>query len=148
MTWRSYSLLLALGLAVSARADFNNFDPTKMADVNGKVVDAPVLKYDAIPQPVVGQPTAPQSSKKVIRNNVIDNKNVDVQTLDFPTVPSKTLPRSSVLAKPTVESKAPVATSAAPGQSVVPEPNADTNPRVTPMTTPAGQQELKDEFKK
>ncbi|MCG3150412.1 MAG: hypothetical protein PCFJNLEI_03898 [Verrucomicrobiae bacterium] len=141
--------LCCASLATSLFADvFTPIDVRKKADVNGKAVEMPVLNFEAVPQPVRRQPVSPLTGKAAPSGKVIESKTVDLETLaPYSTVPAKRLPMANFTPRQgRVET--PIVPQAEVATPTVPAGRARTNERVIRPTTPAGEQDLKEQFRK
>jgi hypothetical protein len=139
---------LSAGILASAVADvFTPIDARKQADVNGKTVEMPAVNFPTVPQPVRRQPLAPVSGRLATPAGTIETKSVEMPVVQFSTVETKTISHSNFRPKRAQREDAtidaPTVTTPVVGTS-----RAPVTDRVIRANTPAGEQELKDQFHK
>jgi hypothetical protein len=133
-------LVVVPGLAAQV---FKPIDITKQADVNGKKVDMPVLQFPTLTQPTYPVTQSALSDKMREPGQVLPRKLAETKgVLDFPTVtPGATLPgKAFPTTTADVAGKLPPATS-------VPTQGADIPTLKISPFTPAGEEQLKDQFR-
>ena len=145
---RSLIFIYLLAGTLASADVFQRIDVNKQADVNGQTVNLPVLNFDSLPQTSRTLPIAPQSDRRTEPGKTIETSTVNLETLAFPTLDMQTVPKSNYKAKRAVVSGAPVTAPRIDPSATVPAERAKVNERVIRPLTPAGEQELKDQFHK
>ncbi len=136
------ALLAAIVIAHSASAQIlKPIDQHKLADPNGKTVEMPTVRFDNVPQPTRPQPVSPLSRQSLPPAVTVETKTVDTHRLSYSTVPVSVLPQQNFAPK-----RAVVAGNL-PAAETVKTSRAEINPRVIRPFTPAGKEELKEQFK-
>jgi len=145
---RQISLVILLGgLIATARAGvFTPIDVHKQADLNDKTVAMPTVNFNSLPQSTRGQTVSPVTEKKAAPGKMIESKTVDLETL----APSATFPTKNVPMTNYTPKRGLVDTSVVPVSSISQETvrtdRARINERVIRPQTPAGSEELKQQF--
>jgi hypothetical protein len=116
-------------------------DQRKLADPNGKTVEMPTVRFDTVPQPTRPQPVSPLSRQYRPRAGTVETRTVDTHGLSYSTIPVTVLPQQNFAPKrATVPGNLPAA-------ETVKTSRAEINQRVIRPFTPAGKEELKEQFK-
>lgn len=136
------ALLAAILVTLPASAQvLKPIDPHKLADPNGKTIEMPTVHFDTVPQPTRPQPVSPLSRQVREPADTVPTRNVDTRALSYPTVPATVLPQQNFAPKRAVVA-GPL-----PAAATIKTPRAEINPRVIYPFTPAGTEELKEQFK-
>lgn len=142
-------ILVALLAGGFAWADvFTPIDVNKQADVNGQTLSMPVLNPGTVGQPTRSQPVSPLTRKRAESGKAVETRRVDdLETLQFPMVETKVVPQANFSAKRAMIADDVIDARRVPTSNVE-HKRATVHGRVIRPLTPAGEQELKDQFRK
>lgn len=138
---KHWILIVALGTLLVGQAGagvLGQIDPSRSAEINGRMVDLPNANLNTLSFPNRDLPVSPVSSRQHQIQNMIEARTVKLRTLDRQTVetPTRSLPNANFTAKRAHVSDASVA-----GETI-PTERADVPERIIRTRTPGEQQEL------
>ena len=138
MKWLAWLLGVTVALAAPAQL-LSPLDPSKQADVNGKVLDLQRAKVNTIAPALYPTKEAAVTGQRVTTSTVSTTVR-STQMLDFSLRPTTTVPQQNFAAKRAAVSDEVLTL---PMQST---PGAAITNRVIDLRTPAGQAELREQL--